>query len=163
MKFYQKLASILTLSALLMGCTTLNPVTNQQEYSHERTEALKAAVQGPVTTTLTIVLVKNKGDEDLANYFRSVGGVFCQVKTNKSFDPSYVVSEVAKIVIPNIKDDNTRIIAMVVKDSLLSLYKAFYSYKINIPALEQSYLYNISDVSCQSIDTALRNAGKPGI
>lgn len=159
----KNLLSLLLLSIILTGCTTLNPVTNQEEFSKEKTQALKAAVQGPVTSALTIAFIKNPSETNIQTYFRSVGGVFCDIKQTTNFNPSSVVLRINDIALPKIKDGDLRIVVTSVKDSLIALYTVFYAQKINVPAVESSYLYNISDVICGSVDTALKNAGKPGI
>lgn len=150
-------------SNLFTGCKILNPTTGQKEFSQVQTDALKAAVQGPVTTSLTIVLVNNTNDKNLETYVRSLGGVFCQIKTDKNFDPTYVANQIANLELPKISDSNTRIIVTSVKDSLIALYKVFYAQNVNVKADPEGYLYNISDILCQSVDIALKNAGKPGV
>lgn len=151
------LLTMMAAAALLVGCRTTDG-----GYDPVRTEQVKAALQPAVSTAITAILTKDKPEkaQEIAAYFRAIGGIFCEMARTKTFSPSFLVAEINKIFDEHVKGE---IIVIAVKNSLVSLYTIFYEARHRAELSEQEWPFHVSDLFCKSIGQGLVDAGLPGI
>jgi hypothetical protein len=157
MKFIKLIATAI-LSAAIVGCSSINPATGQREYDPVTTEQVKAALQGVTVIGLGEVLRKKP---ESAEYIRSVGSIFCRMKETKVFSVDYLVDEANKATLEYQNGVDPLVLAS--KDSLIALYRVFLSKKGTAELPETEWPYHVADLFCESINTALINAGAPGV
>lgn len=97
--------------------------------------------------------------EEIAEYLRAVGQVFCNMQSSGQFDPEFLVRATDGIVSPMIKDDYV----VDVKNAAVAIYKIAWQdrLKVDLPAMQWSG--SVCKLVCNSIDRGLKDAGKPGV
>lgn len=154
---------VLALSAgIFTGCTTTNPTTGETAYDPVKTEQVKAAVT-PVVASVVRRVINNspQHSEEIANYLRAVGAVFCSASASGSLGPEQIIAAADAAtaglqanVEPEIIDG---------KNLLLALYKINYADRFKASLPPDKWPKNVADVICASIDQGLKDAGKPGV
>lgn len=162
MKIHKWSATVLLalFACLMIGCKSMNPATGQYEFDPLKTDAVKAALELPVKSAIRRAILNSPDHADeIADYFRQVATVFCKMSTTGTFDPLFLIAEVDKLVIPKIPDP----LILDAKDSLITLYRIFYSQRFTAELSPQEWPFHLADFFCTAINTALKDAGKPGV
>lgn len=141
------------------GCTTFNPGTGHNEYDPVKTSQVKQALKGGVSTTITALLLKEKND-DVANYLRSIGTVFCQMRNTGEFSPSFLIGQIDKIVNDKVRQN---VVVIALKNTVISLYSIFFEQRHHAELPPDKWPYHLADLFCQSIHQGLVDAGKTGV
>ena len=106
----------------------------------------------PVSVAVERVVRKNP---ELYIYFNAIDNVVCAMATNKNFDPTVLVNEVNRVTQPLIKNAD----ANLAKETIITLYKIFYSDRLRSDISEDQFLLSLTTVLCDSIKTGLANSG----
>lgn len=156
------LLSCLLICCLLVftACKSINPTTGVREYDPVKTESVKAALEVPVKGGIRrSILNSPQHSDEIANYFRSVGSVFCKMQTTAQFEPSTLIDELNKFKIPQLENQ----IVADVKDAMVAIYRILYAQRFTAELSPEKWPYHVADFFCKAINTALIDAGKPGV
>lgn len=144
------------------ACSTLNPLTGVLEYDPVKTEQVKAAIEPFVTAALGSAIAKNGVKHpELAEYYRSVGRVFCKMEATSTFSVDFLVEEINKLATPALAKSDP--LVLLAKDAAIALYRINYAarHRAELPA--DKWPAHVAGLLCNGIDTALLNAGLPGV
>lgn len=147
------LKSLLIVSAsilvLLCGCSTAGV------YDPIKTAKVHDAVE-PVVASIVRRVVQNSPEhaDQLGVYFRAVGTVFCTMKTNGNFSPTYLVDQLNTLVVPNNQDIADA------KNLIVALYKINYADRFQADLSPEKFPAFLADLLCSSIQLGLTDAGK---
>lgn len=154
-----KCASIAFGLLLLTGCTILNPITGKKEYDPIRTEQVKAALEPVAAGAIRRIIFNSPQHSDqIAEYFRSIGKIFCQMDASGEFSPETLIAEVDKLTAPLIGD----VYIIDIKNALLALYRINYADRFRAELPPDKWPRQIASLFCGAIDRGLKDAGKPG-
>jgi hypothetical protein len=159
---FKSILALLTICGLCVfaGCKTTNPTTGQKEYDPVKTEQVKAAIEPIAAGAIRrVVLNSPQHADEIANYLRSVGRIFCSMETNGNFSAEYLISEADKLTAPLIKDNYVADI----KNAILALYRINYADRFKAELPPDKWPRHVASLFCASIDRGLRDAGKPGV
>jgi len=144
------------------SCTTVDPGTGERVYDPIKTDQVKAALAPFVTTGIRAVIANNPRHRDeLGTYFRGVGTVFCRMHETGQFSADYIYEEIGKLVAPKIAEADPLLLAA--KDAAVSLFLIFYADRFRAELPPDAWPAHVSELVCQSIDTALKDSGLPGV
>ncbi|HEU4344043.1 MAG TPA: hypothetical protein VFU31_21010 [Candidatus Binatia bacterium] len=162
MKMNRRFAFVALASLLITaGCSTINPDTGQKVFDPIRTAQVKAALQAPVQETITRIIRNSPEHSDqIANYFRSAGNVFCKMRDTSRFEPQFLIAELEKAT--EGLQQGLDPLAITAKNTIIALYVVFYSQRQSADLSPEKFLWNTSDLFCNAINTGLKDAGKPG-
>lgn len=157
--------ALLIISSLALlaftGCKTANPTTGVQEFDPVKTEQVKAVIT-PVTSGIVrrVILNNPKNADEIGNYMRAVGGVFCSASETGKLGPEQIIEAMDSAtlylqggVAPEIIDG---------KNLLIALYRINYGSRFTAELPPDQWPKNVADVICESIDQGLKDAGQTG-
>lgn len=149
---------------IFCGCktTTNSDGTPISTYDPVKTQQLKDALTPVVSGGIRRIILNSPGhDQELCNYFRAVGSVFCEMSKNGEFSP---------IILVNAIDSATAELqtgidpyAVDIKNATVAIYKIYYGDRFRAELPPDKWPKNVCDVICDAIDLALRDLGKTGI
>lgn len=99
--------------------------------------------------------------QEIGNYARSIGGIFCKMIEQNNFSVEYVVDAADKATqeLQNAANDDI----IDAKNAAVALYKVFAADQLVYELPDNQWLKAICNVFCNSIDMALKDSGQPGI
>lgn len=166
------LALLVTASTLITGCkttqqVTTNPdgttVTNVVKYVDPvRIQQAEAVIEPAASRVLRRAIKRSpEHAQEIGDYARAIGGIFCKMKADNNFSVEYVVDAADKATqrFQDIAKDEI----IDAKNAAVALYKVFASDQLVWQLPDNQWLKSICDVFCNSIDTALKDSGQPGI
>lgn len=159
---FKAILAVITLLAVcaVTGCKSTNPTTGQREYDPVKTEQVKAAIE-PIAAGAIRRVIQNSPEhaDEIANYLRSVGSIFCSMETNGSFSAEYLVREADRLTAPMLRDNYV----VDIKNAILALYRINYADRFRAELPSDKWPRHVAALFCASIDRGLRDAGKPGV
>lgn len=152
---------VIPLMLAVSGChtTQIDPNTGQpvKVFDPVKTANVKAASEAFVTTVARRIAAKPKNEI----YIRTVGAVFCTASTTGHLDPLVIESMLEQALADKLQDVDPLVIDA--KNFLLALYRINYGNRFNAELSPEKWPKNVADVICNSVDTALKDLGKPGV
>ena len=129
-----------------------------------KTERVKTVAETISTMALRRALDRFKDDADeIAKYARAVGGVFCQMHATKRFSPDALETGIAELILPELKDPETRGYVLDARDVLKATYRAFYADRFSAELPPDEWPAVVAEIFCKSIDQGLKDSGRPGV
>jgi hypothetical protein len=129
-----------------------------------KTERVKTVAETISTMALRRALDRFPKDaEEIAKYARAVGGVFCQMHATKKFSPDALETGIAELVLPELKDAETRGYVLDARDVLKATYRAFYADRFSAELPPDEWPAVVAEIFCKSIDQGLKDSGRPGV
>ena len=104
-----------------------------------------------------------KDGDEIAKYARAVGGVLCNIKATGQFDPVDLEAAVANLVLPQVTSPDALLWVQDARDSVLLIYKTFYRKRFTAELPSNEWPGAVAEVLCDSINTALKDSGRPGV
>lgn len=156
---FHGLAAAVFVSALIAGCTSINPNTGQSEYDAVKTAQVKDAIQPVVSGVVRRVAKQNP---DTAPFFRLAAQTFARMRDDKKFAPSYFIEAMDKAAREQgwyRSDDEWIQLAFDAKNVIIGLYEAFYDSRLSADLPEDQFLFHLADFVSNSIDQGLKDAG----
>jgi hypothetical protein len=151
-------AAAILMAVIAIGCTTTNPQTGQNEFDPVKTEQVKAALEPVITQGVRRVLAHNKSHAaEIAQYVGAAGHVFCEMDRTGNFEPSYLITELDKLVAPNIGDDYL----LSIKDAAIALYRINYAQRFTAELPENEWPRQVANLFCQAITRGLLGVPLP--
>ena len=98
--------------------------------------------------------------QEIGDYARAIGGIFCNMLANSNFSVEYVVDAANKATDRlTFKSDEV----LDAKNAAVALYKVFAADQLVWQLPDNQWLKSICGVFCNAIDTALKDAGQAGV
>lgn len=154
-RFVVSVAVVIAVCATcIVGCVTAG------KYDPVKTEQVKAAIHPVAAGAVRRVIQKHPAKAaEIADYFRSVGNIFCAMEANTNFTVAYLTAEVDRLVTPAISDSYV----IDVKNALVALYRINYADRYRAELSPERWPVHVASVFCHAIDTGLKDAGQPGV
>lgn len=131
------------------------------QFDQVKTDSVKVALQIPVQETITRIIRNSpQHSDEIANYFRAVGTVFCKMRDSGQFDTTYLIAEVDKATAG--LQAGLDPLAITAKNTALALYAIFYAQRTKADLPPDKFAWNLADLNCKAINTGLKDAGKAG-
>ena len=127
-----------------------------------RIKQAQAAIEPAVSSVLRRA-IKNSPThaQEIGDYSRAIGSVFCQMAAKNNFSVDYLVVAVDAATLKYQAVMNENILDA--KNALVALYKIFAADQLTWQLPDNQWLKSICELFCNSIDTALKDAGQVGI
>lgn len=141
------------------GCATNKPVdvVKVQQVKDAITPVAASAVR-------RVILNSPEHSDELAVYFRSLGSVFCAMSDTGEFSPVTLITAVDNATLPyQLQLQGDEQIAIDIKNAVVAVYKIYYGDRFKAELPPDSWVKNLADLLCDSINQGLKDAGKPGI
>lgn len=159
------LPPLLLAVAIVTGCTTTTTDANGVKikvYDPVKTQQVKDAIAPVISSVVRrVVLNSPQHSDEIAGYFRAVGGVFCSASASGQLGPEQVVAALDAATVRLQQGVEPEIIDG--KNLLLALYKINYGDRFKAELPPDKWPKNVADIICDSIHQGLKDAGKPGV
>jgi len=123
---------------------------------------VKAEAEALVTIGIRRIIHNNpQHTNEVAGYFRAVGGVFKQMSTTSSFTPDMLVGAI-NVATAGLQAGLPQDV-LDVKDAVIGLFKLFYADRWNAELSPEKWPANVADVFWRAIHQALIDSSLPGV
>lgn len=154
------LIAIMIGGIVLTACKSTNPQTGQREFDPVKTEQAKAAIQPLIAGAVRRVLAQNPDKaEQIADYLRAGGSVFCNMDLTGQFDPLVLAEKLDALVAPKVKDDYL----LDIKNAAIALYRVNYAERNRAELPPEQWARQIAGLFCAAIDQGLKDSGRLGV
>lgn len=149
------------------GCKTASSVTNGVTNTVTYVDPVRIqqaeAVIEPAASRVLRRAIKHSPEhaKEIGDYARAIGSIFCQMLDQNNFSVEYVVDAADKATqkFQGAASDDV----IDAKNSAVALYKVFAADQLVWQLPNNQWLKSICAVFCNSIDTALKDSGQPGV
>ena len=165
-------ALLVAVAILPTGCTTTTSVTAGpngttvtnvvKTIDPVRLQQARDALEPAAASVLRRAIINSpQHAQQIGDYARAFGGVFCKMVANNNFNPTYLI-DAANAATANLQ---ANVSADVIdgKNAAIALYKIFYGDQLTFQLPNNQWPTAICQLFCDSIDQALRDAGQPGL
>jgi hypothetical protein len=154
------LAAVLSFSLIFVsGCKTTHGSVDLVKLQQVKDAVTPIAASG----VRRVILNSPEHSEELASYFRAIGGIFCAMSDTGEFSPVTLITAVDNATMAyQLQLQGDEQIAIDVKNAVIAIYKIYYGDRFKAELPPESWVKNLSDVLCESINQGLKDAGKTG-
>jgi len=145
------------------GCKTVNNGTNvTTTLDFLKLERAKDALVPAVSSALRRAIIRSPDHADeIAGYARAIGRVFREMAETKTFSSAYLISTINEATMQ--LQTKMPPEAIDAKNAAIALYKIFLEDRTTAGIPDEHWSIAVCELFYESIDLALKDAGKPGL